>query len=119
MGRLDLNWYVDGFVSTGSCPPIPIHRCKLGEDSNGAVWLCESRFYDKKCKYLVKFDIDNGKDAPFLRRDVTYAPSYWEAVKNVYSAKWCDYEEIQDEIMAFIKIHGIKCKDVCGKEVMA
>ena len=117
MARLDLRWHISGTVSTGSCPPIPIHRCELGKDQSGAMWLCEVRFYTRKGKYLVKFDTEGGHDTPFCRQDVVYASDYWKATMDVYNAKWCEYEAIQDEIKAFIISHEIQCKDVCGNPV--
>ena len=117
MARLNLNWYTAASKTTGSCPPIPVHRCKIGLDADGDLWLCEAEYCTKKHKWLVKFDVDGGEDTPFCRRDVVYSRDYWKAVMEIHSAVWCEYEEIQDEVRAFIILHGIQCKDVCGRPV--
>ena len=106
--KLNLNWYVSGTTAIGANPPLPVNRCEIGKDKDGKMWICEASYFEHKGKFLVKFDYDDGKETPFLREKVLDASIYWDAVKEVYHAKFVEYNKIQDVIREFIAENDIR-----------
>lgn len=114
---LNLKWEQVGWEAMGANPPIPVHRCELGSDDHGIVWLCEARYRHAEKKYLVAFDYETEEQSAFLKHEVIDAPSYWKAHREIYHSKFVAYEEVQDVIRQFIIDHHIDHKDVTGRKV--
>lgn len=87
--------------------PIATYEAELGTDPNGDKWFCRCGYYDRKHKFRVRFDYDDG-GCRFLRDEVVYADDYRQACRDFYFEQFVEYEQIGRVIENFIADKRIK-----------
>lgn len=92
---------------TAGCVPIVTYETELGTDQDGKKWFCRCGYFDRKHKFRVFFDYDDG-GCRFLRDEVVYADDYWQARRDFYFEQFVEYKQIVETIEKFMESKGVR-----------